>query len=127
MDGGYGLKWAWTLKKFSFEVTLLESLRPPKFSLQFVIPAAVAAVSPVVKMSCAVNGESAGTQNYSGTDEKYFEAELPAGVDSRKPMRFEFTVEHGLDSSVDGRDLGVIVPFNGLTRGISEKINFWLY
>ncbi len=52
------------------------------------------AVSPVVKMSCTVNGQSAGTQNYSGTDEKYYEAELPAGVDSSKPMRFEFTVEH---------------------------------
>ncbi|MDP9114307.1 MAG: hypothetical protein M3O20_11585, partial [Acidobacteriota bacterium] len=120
-------KWAWTLKRFSFEVTLRETLRPPRFSLQFVIPAAVAAISPVVKMSCMVDGQSAGTQSYSGTDEKYFEAELPAGVDASKPMRFEFAVEHGLDASVDGRDLGVIMPFNGLIRGISEKINFWLY
>ncbi len=121
------LKWAWTLKRFSFEVTLLEALRPPKFSLQFVIPAAVASVSSVVKMSCTVNGQSAGTQSFTGTDEKYYEADLPAGVDSGSPMRFEFTVEHGLDSSVDGRDLGVIMPFNGLVRGISEKIHFWLY
>ena len=66
---------------------MLEALRPPKFALQFVIPAAVAAVSPVVKMSCTVNGQSAGTQNFSGTDEKYYEADLPAGVDSSKPMR----------------------------------------
>jgi 2-polyprenyl-3-methyl-5-hydroxy-6-metoxy-1,4-benzoquinol methylase len=121
------LQWAWTLKRFSFEVTLLESLRPPKFSLQFTIPPAVAAVSPVVKMSCAVNGQSAGTQSYTGIDEKYYEADLPEGVDSSKPMRFEFTVEHGLDSSVDGRDLGVIMAFNGAIRGISEKIHFWLY
>ncbi len=121
------LKWAWTLKRFSFEVTLLEALRPPRFSMQFIIPHAVASVSPVVKMSCTVNGESAGAQNYSGTDEKYFEAELPAGVDSSQPMRFEFAVEHQLDTSIDGRDLGVIMAFNGAIRGISEKIHFWLY
>ena len=42
-------------------------------------------------------------------------------------MVFEFTVEHGLDASVDGRDLGVIMSFNGAIRGISEKIHFWLY
>jgi len=121
------LQWAWTLKRFSFEVTLLESLRPPKFSLQLVIPAAVAAVSPVVKMSCAINGQPVGTQSFSGTDEKYYEADLPANVDSSQPMVFEFTVEHNLDTSVDGRDLGVIMSFNGAIRGISEKIHFWLY
>jgi hypothetical protein len=78
-------------------------------------------------VSCTVNGESAGTQSYSGTDEKYFEAELPPGVDSGQPMRFEFTVEHNLDTRVDVRDLGVIMAFNGAIRGISEKIHFWLY
>jgi tRNA (mo5U34)-methyltransferase len=121
------LQWAWTLKRFSFEVTLLETLRPPKFSLQFTIPPAVAAVSPVVKMSCAVNGQSAGTQSFTGTDEKYYEADLPASVDSSQPMVFAFNVEHNVDASVDGRDLGVIMSFNGAIRGISEKIHFWLY
>jgi 2-polyprenyl-3-methyl-5-hydroxy-6-metoxy-1,4-benzoquinol methylase len=121
------LQWAWTLKRFSFEVTLLDSLRPPEFLLQFVIPAAVAAVSPVVKMSCTVNGQAAGAQSFSGTDEKYYKADLPASVDSSRPMVFEFTVDHNLDSSVDGRDLGVIMLFNGAIRGISEKIHFWLY
>ncbi len=121
------LQWAWTLKRFSFEVTLLESLLPPKFSLQFVVPAAIAAVSPVVKMSCTVNGQPAGTQSFSGTDEKYYEADLPATVDSSQPMVFEFSVDHNLDTSVDGRDLGVIMSFNGTIRGISEKIHFWLY
>jgi len=80
-----------------------------------------------VKMSCAINGQPVGTQSFSGTDEKYYEADLPANVDSSQPMVFEFTVEHNLDTSVDGRDLGVIMSFNGAIRGISEKIHFWLY
>lgn len=120
------LQWAWTLKRFGFEVTLMNSQRPPKFLLQFVVPDAVASASPVLKLSCTVNGQPAGTQNYSGRNEKNFEADLPAHVDYTRPMIFEFTVEHSLESP-DGRDLGVIMSFNGAIQGISEKIHFWLY
>lgn len=120
------LQWAWTLKHFSFEVTLLDSTRPPKFSLQFVIPDVVAAASPTVKMSCNVNGHAAGTQTYSGRNEKYFEASLPSGTDYSKPIHFEFTVDHSFKPATDLRDLGIIVLFDGTVRGTSEKFNFWL-
>jgi hypothetical protein len=120
------LKWAWSLKRFNFEATLLDATRPPKFSLQFVIPDVLAAATPVVKMSCAVNGRPAGTQTYSGRNEKYFEANLPSGIDYTKPIHFEFTVDHGFKPLTDLRDLGVIIPFDGLVRGTSEKFNFWL-
>src|SRR6185437_13249348 len=83
------LEWAWTLKRFSFEVTLLDSTRPPNFSLQFVIPeVAAAAASPVVKMSFAINGQPVGSQTYSGLHEKYYEADLPSGIDYSKPIYF---------------------------------------
>ena len=121
------LQWAWTLKRFSFEVSLLDSLVPPKFLLQFIVPDVVAAASPVVRMSCTINGEPAGSQDYSGPDEHDFEADLPASVDCTKPMHFEFVVDHSFKSPVDHRDLGVIMSFNGAIRGISEKIHFWLY
>jgi 2-polyprenyl-3-methyl-5-hydroxy-6-metoxy-1,4-benzoquinol methylase len=120
------LKWAWSLKRFSFEVTLLDATRPPKFSLQFVIPDVLAAATPEVKMSCAVNGVAAGTQTYSGRNEKYFEANLPGSIDFTKPIHFEFTVDHNFKPVTDLRDLGVIIPFDGLVRGTSEKFNFWL-
>jgi 2-polyprenyl-3-methyl-5-hydroxy-6-metoxy-1,4-benzoquinol methylase len=120
------LKWAWTLKRFSFEVTLLDATRPPKFSLQFLIPDVIAAASPVVKMSCSINGQPVGTHSYSGRNEKYFEADLPSSIDSSKPIHFEFTVDHRFKPLVDSRDLGIIIPFDGAVRGISEKINFWL-
>ncbi|MGA7409819.1 MAG: methyltransferase domain-containing protein [Bryobacteraceae bacterium] len=119
-------QWAWTLKRFSFEVNLLDSLRPPKFLLQFTVPDAVAAVSPVVKLSCAINGRPAGTQAYFGPDEQVFEADLPSGIDCTKAIHFEFAVDHSFKSP-DGRELGVIVSFNGVIRGISEKLHFWLY
>jgi hypothetical protein len=119
-------RWAWTLKRFSFEVTLLDSTRPPKFSLQFVIPDVIAAVSPVVTMSCAINSHPAGTQTYSGPNEKAFEANIPPNIDCSKPIHFEFAVDHSLKSLTDPRDLGIIIPFDGAVRGISEKINFWL-
>jgi tRNA (mo5U34)-methyltransferase len=119
-------RWAWTLKRFSFEVTLLDSTRPPKFSLQFVIPDVVADVSPVVTMSCVINGRPAGTQTYSGRNEKYFEANLPSNLDSTKPIHFEFLVDHSFKPVTDPRDFGIIIPFDGAVRGISEKFNFWL-
>ena len=119
-------KWAWALKRFSFEVTLLESLRPRRFSLQFMIPDVIATASPVVKMSCAVNGEAVGTQSYTGRNEKYFEANLPSSIDYSKPIHFEFTVDHSFKAATDLRDLGVIIPFDGMVRGTSEKFNFWL-
>ncbi|MEO8051685.1 MAG: methyltransferase domain-containing protein [Acidobacteriota bacterium] len=120
------LKWAWTLKRFSFEATLLESLRPRRFSLQFVIPDVIAAASPVVKISCAINGQTVGTQTYSGRNERYFEADLPSGNDGAKPMHFEFTVDHSFKPVGDLRELGIIIPFDGAVRGTSEKFNFWL-
>ncbi len=120
------LEWAWTLKHFSFEVTLNEAQRPPKFALEFVIPEVVAAQSPTVKLSCRVNGQPAGSQSYTGTDEKMFETDLPSSVDTAKPMLFEFTVDHSFISP-DTRELGVIMQFKGKIGGISEKISFWLY
>jgi hypothetical protein len=80
----------------------------------------------VVKVSCAVNGQKAETQTYSGPNEKYFEANLPSGIDYSKPIYFEFTVDHSFKPVGDLRDLGIIVPFDGAVRGTSEKFNFWL-
>ena len=120
------LRWAWSLKRFSFEVTLLDQTKPPRFSLQFLIPDVLAAAVPVVTMSCAVNGHPVGTQSYSGSNEKYFEANLPSDIDHSKPMHFDFTVNHSFKPQTDMRDLGVIIPFDGLVRGTSEKFNFWL-
>jgi hypothetical protein len=77
-------------------------------------------------MSCVINGEKTGTQTYSGTNEKYFEADLPSHLENSKPIHFEFAVDHGFKSLTDPRDLGIIIPFDGAVRGISEKINFWL-
>jgi len=119
-------KWAWALTRFSFEATVLDATKPPKFSLQFVIPDVLAAATQVVKMSCAVNGHSVGAQAYSGRNEKYFEANLPSTIDYSKPICFEFTVDHSFKPATDMRDLGVIIPFDGLVRGTSEKFNFWL-
>lgn len=118
-------QWAWTLKRFSFEVTLLDSSKPPGFLLQFNVPDMIAAVSPV-RLSCAINGKPAGTQTFTGPNEHHFEADLPSELDCTKPVHFEFTVDHGFKSTVDPRDLGVIMPFTGAIRGTSEKMHFWL-
>ena len=101
------LQWAWSLSSDS----VLKSLcwtRPDrsKFSLQFVIPDVLAAASPVVKMSCVVNGQPVGTQNYSGLNEKYFEAKLPSGIDYTKPIHFEFTVDHSSQAGWGFEGLG---------------------
>jgi len=120
------LRWAWSLKRFSFEVTLLDQTKPPRFSLQFLIPDVLAAAVPVVTMSCAVNRQPVGTQNYSGSNEKYFEADLPSDIDHSKPIHFDFTVNHSFKPQTDMRDLGVIIPFDAQVRGTSEKFNFWL-
>ena len=59
---------------------MLDALRPPKFLLQFNFTDDMAAASPT-QLSCAINGEPAGTQSFSGPNEHLFEADLPASVD----------------------------------------------
>ena len=118
-------KWAWTEKKFSFEVILDESRRPPSFFLRFVVPESVAKASPV-KIHCSVNGHPAGTEVYHGPGDKLFEKPLPKPVDHRQPMTFHFSVEHMFDPRPDTRDLGIIVPFTGAIHGTNCPILFWL-
>ena len=118
-------KWAWTEKKFSFEVTLEEERRPPSFLLRFVVPESVAKAS-AVKVHCLVNGHPAGAERYDGPGDKLFEKPLPKPVDHRQPITFYFTVEHTFDPRPDTRDLGIIVPFTGAIHGTNCPIPFWL-
>jgi tRNA (mo5U34)-methyltransferase len=118
-------EWAWTEKKFSFDVELQEALRPASFLLGFVVPSAIADVSPVT-VHCTVNGQPAGTEVFQGHGDKLFEKKLPEGVDHTQAMRFEFTVEHTADLRPDPRDLGVIMPFTGAISGIGARILFWV-
>jgi SAM-dependent methyltransferase len=117
--------WAWTEKKFSFEVLIEEERRPPSFLLGFLIPDAIANVSPVT-VHCTVNGQPVGTEVYKSAGDKIFEKPIPASVDHRAPMQFEFAVEHGFDPHPDPRPLGVIMPFTGAIRGTGSPILFWL-
>jgi hypothetical protein len=117
--------WAWTEKKFSFEVRLEEERRPASFLLGFLNPEAIASVSPIT-VHCTVNGHDAGTEVYKTAGDKTFEKPIPASVDHRAPMQFEFTVEHGFDTHPDPRSLGVIMPFTGAIRGTGSRILFWL-
>jgi len=118
-------EWAWTEKKFSFEVRLQEAQRPASFLLGFVVPNAIADVSAVT-VRCTVDGHHAGTEVYQGNGDKLFEKKLPEGVDHTQVMRFEFTVEHTFDGRPDPRDLGIIMPFTGAIRGIGARILFWV-
>ncbi|MGA2434238.1 MAG: methyltransferase domain-containing protein [Bryobacteraceae bacterium] len=118
-------KWAWTEKKFSIEVTMEELRRPPSFLLGFVVPESVASVSPVT-VHCAVNGHPAGTEVFQGSGDKLFEKPLPAEVDNKQPMLFEFSVEHSFDPRPDPRDLGIVMPFTGAIHGTDSPILFWL-
>jgi tRNA (mo5U34)-methyltransferase len=117
--------WAWTEKRFSFEVRLAETRRPDSFLLGFVIPTAISDVSPVT-LRCTVNGHAAGTEVFTGHGDKLFEKAYPADVDHTQPMRFEFTVEHTFSAPPDPRDLGVIMPFTGAISGIGAPILFWV-
>ena len=117
--------WAWTEKRFGFEVQLKETRRPESFLLGFVVPGAIASVSPVT-MHCKVNGLDAATEVFHGSGDKLFEKPLPDGVDHTQPMHFEFTVEHAFSAPPDPRDLGVIMPFTGAISGIGERILFWV-
>ncbi len=118
-------KWAWTEKKFSFEVKLTEARRPESFLLGFLVPKALADASAVT-VHCTVNGHDAGTEIFQGSGDKLFEKEIPASVDHGQPMVFDFAVEHSYDARPDPRDLGIIMPFTGAIRGTDSPILFWL-
>ena len=91
-------KWAWTEKKFSFEVKLKEARRPESFLLGFLVPKPIADASAVT-VHCTVNGHDAGTEVFQGSGDKFFEKQIPAPVDHRQPMVFEFAVEHSYETS----------------------------
>jgi tRNA (mo5U34)-methyltransferase len=118
-------RWAWTEKRFSFEVRLREARRPDSFLLGFVLPKAIADVSPVT-LRCTVNGHAAGTEVFKDHGDKLFEKAFPPGVDHTQPMRFEFTVEHTFSAPPDPRELGVIMPFTGAISGTGAPILFWV-
>jgi len=118
-------KWAWTEKRFTFQVRLCESSRPPAFLLGFVIPAAISSVSAVT-VSCRINGVAAGSQVYRSHGDQIFESPLPDTIDHTLPMLFEFFVEHKFDPRPDPRDLGVIMPFTGAIAGTGAPILFWM-
>ena len=117
--------WAWTLKRFRFEVQLQSAMRPEGFLLGFVLPDSIAKVSAVT-LACRVNEVPCGSQVYRKHGDQIFESKIPESVDHTKPMVFEFSVEHSANLAPDPRDLGVIMPFTGAIRGISERILFWL-
>jgi hypothetical protein len=118
-------KWAWTEKRFTFQVRLCESSRPPAFLLGFIIPEAISSVSAVT-IRCRVNGVAAGSQIYRSHGDQIFESPFPDAVDHTQPMLFEFLVEHKFDPRPDPRDLGVIMPFTGAIGGTGAPILFWV-
>jgi len=118
-------KWAWTLKRFRFEVAVRKPMRPDGFLLGFVIPDKIAEASPVT-LTCSVNGIPCGSRVYRKQGDQIFEGKLPEQADAAKPMIFEFLAQHEADLSPDPRDLGVIMPFTGAIHGIGEPILFWL-
>lgn len=118
-------QWAWTEKAFSLEVKLEEARRPESFLLGFIVPEAVAKASAVT-VHCTVNGHPVETEVFRRPGDKLFEKKLPATVDHRRPMVFEFLVEHSFDARPDPRNLGIIMPFTGAIRGINSQILFWL-
>lgn len=117
-------QWAWTLKQFSFDAEILDSSRPTRFFLGFSLIGELVANSPLT-MSCKINGVATEPMVFENSGDKIFESELPRDIDIGKPLRFEFSVEHQFHHA-DPRDLGVIMPFSGAIRGISEPILFWL-
>jgi tRNA (mo5U34)-methyltransferase len=118
-------KWAWTEKRFTFEVRLHENSRPATFLLGFRIPPAIANVSPVT-LTCRINGISAAAQVYRKHGDQVLEAPFPEAVDCAQPMLFEFLVEHEFDPRPDERDLGVIMPFTSAIAGTGTPIPFWM-
>jgi tRNA (mo5U34)-methyltransferase len=117
--------WAWTLKRFSFTLQLLE--QPVRsFSLRFRIPQALAAQSGVA-MTCLTNGIVLPRSSYSGPGDFKYEALLPASVAQDAPILFEFAVEHKFQPAPpETRDLGVIVSLRREVFGVSERIPFYL-
>lgn len=118
-------KWAWTLKQFSFEAEILDSSKPARFFLGFSLVDQLVASSPL-RLSCKVSGISVHTMEFDTAGAKIFEAALPAEVDPSKPILFEFAVEHQYRNAIDPRDIGIIMPFSGAIRGLSEPFLFWL-
>jgi tRNA (mo5U34)-methyltransferase len=118
-------KWAWTLKQFSLDAEILDHSKPTRFFLGFSLVEQLVVDAPL-RLSCKVNGTPTEAMEFDAAGAMIFEAKLPAGTDSGKPLHFEFSVEHQYRNAADPRDIGIIMPFSGAIRGVSEPILFWL-
>ena len=118
--------WAWTLKRFSLTVQLLDQQPVRSFSLRFRIPETLAAHTGVA-ITCSTNGIVLQRSSYSGPGDFEYKALLPASVAQDAPILFEFSVEHKFQPAPpERRDLGVIVSMRREIFGVSEPIPFYL-
>jgi hypothetical protein len=118
--------WAWTLKKFSLDVSLDKQEPVRSFSLRFHVPEVVAAQSDVA-IACRVNGILLAPKTYKGSGDFVYEGLLAAMELQGLAMHFEFSVQHGYQPPPpETRDLGVIVSLRREIYGVSEPIPFYL-
>jgi hypothetical protein len=113
-----GEAFCWTAKQFALQVTLPEPAS--EFALRFSIPPAVSR-SGLVRISCAVSGQAAGSITCDSPGTLEFRGRFPCEAFT---VRLDFTVESNFQSAGDTRELGICIPLLDASQRNTERIPF---
>lgn len=116
--------WRWTMKRFSLEVVLPSDREVREFALRFVIPRIAHSAAPVVKISCFVLGQNAGTITCDSPCALEFRGGFPINTLEHPVLTLHFEVESSFQHESDERELGIIIPLLDASHAATERLPF---
>jgi SAM-dependent methyltransferase len=119
-----GNAWRWTAKSFGLEVVPPADGALSEFALQFEVPAALLEVDDQVRVTCAIEGDPAGSVTCTRAERLEFRGRFPT-LSTRRAIRLAFKVESSYSpGGGDTRELGVIVPLLEERAGNTHRVPF---
>ena len=116
--------WRWTAKTFAVEVVPAAEGALSEFALRFQVPGHLLEAQDQVRVTCTIEGCSAGAITCTKPETLEFRGRFP-NLSARSAIRLDFQVESSYSPAAgDVRELGVIVPLLEKSPGNPHRIPF---
>ena len=116
--------WRWTAKTFAVEVVPAAEGALSEFALRFQVPGQLLEAQGQVRVTCTIEGCSAGAITCTKPETLEFRGRFP-NLSARSAIRLDFQVESSYSPAAgDVRELGVIVPLLEKSPGNPHRIPF---
>jgi len=117
-------RWRWTAKTFALEVVPPADGALSEFALRFQVPGQLLEAQGQVRLTCTIEGCSAGAITCTKPETLEFRGRFP-NLSTRRALQLDFHVESSYSPAAgDVRELGVIVPLLDKSPGNIHRIPF---